>query len=117
MLLKSPLGGGDNDHNDSMGRGGVKKVGKKNALSPFFVASRNKNVGATIRIGREFWCLPYAGFFKSVIHVLHSGKQSNSPPPKKKCLNSNLLRHSTLGISLKRSEIIKMVYFWPPLDS
>ena len=36
---------------------------KKNAISPFFDASRNKNIGATIRIGREIWCLLYAGFF------------------------------------------------------
>ena len=30
---------------------------------PFFDASGNKNIGATIRIGREIRCLPYAGFF------------------------------------------------------
>ena len=33
------------------------------ALSPFFDASRNKNIGATIRIGQDIPCLPYAGFF------------------------------------------------------
>ena len=32
---------------------------RKNAISPFFGASGNKNIGATIRIGREFQCLPY----------------------------------------------------------
>ena len=30
------------------------------AVSPFFDASGNKNIGATIRIGREILCLPYA---------------------------------------------------------
>ena len=31
-------------------------------ISPFFDANGNKNIGATIRIGREIWYLPYAGF-------------------------------------------------------
>ena len=35
---------------------GLKKEEEKNG------ASGNKNIGATIRIGREIWCLPYAGF-------------------------------------------------------
>ena len=35
----------------------------KKAISPFFEASGNKNIGAAIRIGREIWCLPYAEFF------------------------------------------------------
>ena len=26
-------------------------------------AENEKNIGATISIGREIWCLPYAGFF------------------------------------------------------
>ena len=38
---------------------------EKNAISPFFDGSRNKNIGDTIRIGREIWCLPYAGFILS----------------------------------------------------
>ena len=29
---------------------------------PFFYATGNKNIGATIRLGREIRCLPYAGF-------------------------------------------------------
>ena len=37
-------------------------MGKTRAISPLFDASGNKNIGATIRIGREIWCLPYAGF-------------------------------------------------------
>ena len=36
----------------------------KNAISHFFGASGNKNISATIRIGREIWCLPYAGLFQ-----------------------------------------------------
>ena len=36
---------------------------KKNAISPFFDASGNINISATIRIGQEIWCLLYAGFF------------------------------------------------------
>ena len=37
----------------------------KNAISPFFDASGNKNIGTTIPIGQEIRCLPYAGFFSS----------------------------------------------------
>ena len=33
------------------------------AISPFFYARGNKNIGATICIGQEILCLPYAGFF------------------------------------------------------
>ena len=35
---------------------------QKNAINPFFDASEYKNIGATIRIGQEIWCLLYAGF-------------------------------------------------------
>ena len=35
----------------------------ENAISSFFDASGNKNIGATICIGREIRCLPCAGFF------------------------------------------------------
>ena len=31
-----------------------------------------KNIGATIRIGREIWCLPYAGFLKYDLKVTDS---------------------------------------------
>ena len=37
------------------------------AIRPFLDASGNKNIGATIRIGRGIWCLPYAGFLKQMI--------------------------------------------------
>ena len=37
--------------------------GVKNLISPFGDARRKKICGATIRIGRETWCLPYAEFF------------------------------------------------------
>ena len=50
LLLKSTLGDGVDD----VGKGGVVGTifcGKKNAISPFFDASGNKNIGATIRIG------------------------------------------------------------------
>ena len=36
---------------------------KKLLSAPFFDASGNKNINATIRIDREIWCLLYAGFF------------------------------------------------------
>ena len=51
------------------GRGGLKNLfGKKeNAISPFFDASGNKNIVATIRINWEIWCLPYAGFLKALL--------------------------------------------------
>ncbi len=35
----------------------------KNAISLFFEGSGNRNIGATLCIGREIWCLLYAGFF------------------------------------------------------
>ena len=38
----------------------------KNATSPLFDSSGNKNIGATIRIGREIRCLPYARFLPNV---------------------------------------------------
>ena len=38
---------------------------KKKAISPFFDASGNKNIGATIRIGQEIRCLLYAEFSKN----------------------------------------------------
>jgi hypothetical protein len=43
-------------------------------LAPFLDARGNKNIGATIRIGQEIWCLPYEGFFAcvSLCHELHS---------------------------------------------
>ena len=31
--------------------------------APFLTPAETKNTGATIRIGQEIWCLPYAGFF------------------------------------------------------
>ena len=34
----------------------------KNAISPILDASGNKNIGATIHIGREICCFPWAGF-------------------------------------------------------
>ena len=40
-------------------------VDKKTANSPFLDASGNKNIGATIRIGQEILCLPYAGFLNT----------------------------------------------------
>ena len=35
---------------------------QKKMLQPFFDASGYKNISATIRIGREIRCLPYADF-------------------------------------------------------
>ena len=45
------------------GAGGGILGQQKNAISPFFDASGNKNISATIRIAQEIRCLPYAGFF------------------------------------------------------
>ena len=36
---------------------------------PFFDASGNKNIGATIRIAREIQCLPYAGFLEKIYDI------------------------------------------------
>ena len=38
----------------------------KKCYQPFFDASGNKIIGATIRSGREIRCLPHAGFFSFV---------------------------------------------------
>ena len=50
---------------------------QKNSISPFFDASGNKNDAATIRIGQEICCIPYAGFF---MHVLDIPKGTILPP-------------------------------------
>ena len=36
---------------------------KKLLLASFLTPAETKNIGATIRISQEIWCLPYAGFF------------------------------------------------------
>ena len=52
FLITNPLGGSDGGNdNGKGGRGVIFFCNKKNAISPFFVASRNKNIGATVRIG------------------------------------------------------------------
>ena len=38
-------------------------MAKKNTISPYLDVGGNKNIGATIHIGQEIRCLPYAGFF------------------------------------------------------
>ena len=54
--------------------------GVKNAISPFS-DSRNKNIGASIRNGREIWCLPYAGFKNShVATTLNHARTSDFCP-------------------------------------
>ena len=71
LLVKCPLGGGDGgDDNDDGGKG--KEGGRiffniffwqKKCFCPVFDARGNKNMGATILIGKEIQGLPYAGFF------------------------------------------------------
>ena len=51
-------------------QGGGGNFGKKNRIIPFFLVSGNKNIGATIRIGREIRCLPYAVFFLSETEII-----------------------------------------------
>ena len=43
------------------------RIISSNAISPLFDASQNKNIGTTIRIGREIRYLPYAGFLKRAV--------------------------------------------------
>ena len=40
------------------------KKTKKNTTQPLQIC-----IGPTIRIGRESWCLPYAGFFSLCIQI------------------------------------------------
>ena len=49
--------------------GRIKKKWQKNSISPYFDASENKNIGDTIRIGREIWCLPYVRFFILLLNL------------------------------------------------
>ena len=56
--------GGDNGSN-AAAAGGEGGGPQKNAISPFFDASGNINIGATIRISQMIWCRPYAGFFNN----------------------------------------------------
>ena len=59
------------------GKGGIRKlVWQKNAISSFLDAKGNKNTGATIRIGREIRCIPYAFFFLA-LRLLRSNNNSN----------------------------------------
>ena len=46
------MGGGGGSNDDGGREGGGKKISlaEKNAISPFFEASENKNIAATIRI-------------------------------------------------------------------
>ena len=37
---------------------------KKKCYEPLWQRQQKKNIGATIHIGREIWCLPYGGFQK-----------------------------------------------------
>ena len=42
----------------------VAKTKRQKMLSAPLSTPAEKNIGATIRIGREIWCLPYAGFLE-----------------------------------------------------
>ena len=60
---------------------------QKKAISPFFDASGNQNIGATIRISREILCLPYPGFLnmcqmRQVKYIYTLNRKSNSPTTK-----------------------------------
>ena len=59
FFIKSPFGGGGSNG----GSGAGKKEEEKNTVSPFCRHQKKTNLGATIRIGQESRCLPYAGFF------------------------------------------------------
>ena len=69
--------------------GGPKEKKKKKYINKMLSApcgnvTGKKSISATIRIGREFWCLPYAGFF----FIKISGKSgSNMNQKKNKCVN------------------------------
>ena len=67
FFVKSPMGGGGNGADDANKGGWQWGMGKfffgKKCYQSFFDASRNKNIGANIRIGRKIRCLPYAGLF------------------------------------------------------
>ena len=84
LFLKSLLGGGywQQQRRRRWRHGGgfffwEKK--KKYAISPFFDASGNKKIGATLRTGREIFCLPNAGFFWRY-HVKSEGRSIPEHP-------------------------------------
>ena len=70
--------------------GGRKKLINKMLSAPVETPAE-KNIGATIRIGREIQCLPYKGFFFGNIMHLHSKYkyQYNSYIKKKMQLSDN----------------------------
>ena len=55
----------------SQGGGGGQKRKKEKSYEPLAKPAerRRKSIGATIRIGREIWCLPYAGFFPMCFEI------------------------------------------------
>ena len=57
VVAKNPLVGGVDSGGDNIGgKGGFwKKKEEKKCFKPFLDASGYKNIGATIRIGREIW--------------------------------------------------------------
>ena len=67
-----------------------KKKNKRNAISPCSNATGTKFIDATIRIGQEIGCLPYAGFFKCIFsssqHISrkNKAKKKNNKQKKKK---------------------------------
>ena len=76
--MKSHLGSGDDNCCSGWGGEGG------NASSPFFDASGNKIIGATIRNGNKIRCLPYAGFFCEISCSVKNDVLSE----RKKCVNT-----------------------------
>ena len=86
-FLKSPLRGGDD------GSGGRNYFfTEKNVFCPFLGASRNKNICATIHIGREIWCLLYAGFFFLLKKIFQTKTFFNKNQIVTKLKNSNVTK-------------------------
>ena len=69
--LKKLFDGGDVGARQGGGGGRGEEEEEKIAISPFFDASGNKNIGATITIRQEIRCLPYAGFFSQFFFADH----------------------------------------------
>ena len=67
MAIKS-LGGGDGGREEEGGGGeSVEIKKKKKIMQPLQICIQC--IGPTIRLGRESWCLPYAGFFRWQFHI------------------------------------------------
>ena len=67
-------------------------------------------IGATIRIGREMLCLPYAGFFLFMYIFPPPPSNLFRPPSEKKTNLSSLLKERCMCVSMKNVQEVSAKY-------